>query len=105
MLGISALLGWFFWYRNRKNKQLLAKQRFFEVQKEKELYQAKIEFFTEIAHEVRTPLTLINGPLEVIQEMEIKEPLLIKNLQVIAKNTKRLLNLTAQLLDFRNRRL
>lgn len=100
LLGISALLGWFFWYRNRKNKQLLAKQRFFEVQKEKELYQAKIEFFTEIAHEVRTPLTLINGPLEVIQEMEIKEPLLIKNLQVIAKNTKRLLNLTAQLLDF-----
>lgn len=43
---------------------------------------------------------MINGPLEVIQEMEIKEPLLIKNLQVIAKNTKRLLNLTAQLLDF-----
>ncbi len=36
----------------------------FENQKEKEIYHAKIEFFTNIAHEIRSPLTLIKGPME-----------------------------------------
>lgn len=100
LLTVVCMLTWFFWYRERKNKQLLEKQRFFEVEKEKELNQSKIDFFTEIAHEIRTPLTLINGPLEVIEEMQIQDPKLIKNFQVISSNTKRLLNLTSQLLDF-----
>ena len=59
-----------------------------------------MEFFTEIAHEIRTPLTLINGPLEVIREMHFEDSKLNKNLNVIAQNTKRLLDLVAQLLDF-----
>lgn len=57
-------------------------------------------FFTEIAHEVRTPLTLINGPLETLQEMNIADPKIQKNLSVITQNTNRLLALTGQLLDF-----
>ena len=75
-------------------------QKLFEIQKEKELYESKVEFFTEIAHEIRTPLTLINGPLEVIREMHFEDVKLNKNLNVIAQNTKRLLDLVAQLLDF-----
>ena len=76
------------------------KQKLFEIEKEKELYESKVSFFTEIAHEVRTPLTLINGPLEAIEEMDIKDQKLNKNLKVIGQNTKRLLDLTGQLLDF-----
>ena len=38
----------------------------FEQEKEREIYYAKIDFFTNVAHEIRTPLTLINGPLENI---------------------------------------
>lgn len=90
----------FLWYKRRKEKQMEERQKIFEIEKEKELYESKVSFFTEIAHEVRTPLTLINGPLETIQEMEIDNPKLNKNLSVIGQNTKRLLDLAAQLLDF-----
>ena len=38
----------------------------FEQEKEREVYHAKIDFFTNVAHEIRTPLTLIKGPLENI---------------------------------------
>ncbi|WP_455672980.1 hybrid sensor histidine kinase/response regulator transcription factor [Phocaeicola sp.] len=98
--GVCLILCWFFWYKRRKERQMEEKQKLFEVEKEKELYESKVSFFTEIAHEVRTPLTLINGPLETIQEMDIKDQKLNKNLQVIGQNTKRLLDLTGQLLDF-----
>ena len=41
--------------KRRKEKQMEEKQKLFEVEKEKELYESKVSFFTEIAHEVRTP--------------------------------------------------
>ena len=97
---IALVLSWFFWYRRHKEAQMKENQKLFEIEKEKELYESKISFFTAIAHEIRTPLTLINGPLETINEMDIDEPKLNKNLSVIGQNTKRLLNLAGQLLDF-----
>lgn len=97
---VAAFSGWFYWYRKHKNRQFAEKQKLFEIEKEKELNQNKVEFFTEIAHEIRTPLTLINGPLEIIREMDLNNNKLTKNLNVIAQNTKRLLNLASQLLDF-----
>lgn len=101
LLFVFCLSYGFYWYKCRKDRQMAENQKLFEVEKEKELYIAKVDFFTEIAHEIRTPLTLINGPLDTILEMDIKEPKIIHNLQVIAQNTKRLLELTRQLLDFR----
>lgn len=100
IIAIVLMMGWSVWYRRRKNHQLAEKQSFFEMEKEKELYENKVTFFTEIAHEIRTPLTLINGPLEAIRELEVKDPKIEKNLKVISQNTKRLLNLVTQLLDF-----
>ena len=61
---ILIVVGTILWYKRRKEKQLEERQKLFEIEKEKELYESKVDFFTEIAHEVRTPLTLINGPLE-----------------------------------------
>lgn len=97
---VCAVLCWFLWYRRRKEREMKEKQKLFEMEKEKELYESKVSFFTEIAHEVRTPLTLINGPLEAIGEMGITDAKLNKNLKVIGQNTKRLLDLAGQLLDF-----
>ena len=98
--GCLCLLGGFLWYRRRKEQQWAARQKLFEIEKEKELYESKVAFFTEVAHEIRTPLTLINGPLEIIREMHFDHAALNRNLDAIARNTHRLLQLTTQLLDF-----
>lgn len=73
----------------------------FEKEKEKEVYLAKIEFFTHITHEIRTPLTLIKGPLENALSVAGPADKSYTDLQLIKKSTKRLLDLTNQLLDFR----
>jgi signal transduction histidine kinase/ligand-binding sensor domain-containing protein/DNA-binding response OmpR family regulator len=71
-------------------------------QKEKEVYNAKIEFFTMIAHEIRTPVSLIIGPLEKILTILTTLPEFIRNdLNIIDRNSQRLLQLVNQLLDFR----
>ncbi|MBR1804477.1 MAG: response regulator [Muribaculaceae bacterium] len=88
-------------YRKRTMLKSAEAQRLFEAEKEKELYQNKIDFFTSIAHEIRTPLTLINGPLENLQEMSIADPEIQRNLNTMSRNTNDLMNLINQLLDFR----
>lgn len=72
-----------------------------EIEKEREIYNAKIEFFTNITHEIRTPLTLIKLPVEKLLRHGVSDPALIENLVMIDKNTNRLIHLTDQLLDFR----
>lgn len=85
-------------YLENKNSNRL---RLFEHQKEKEIYQAKIEFFTNIAHEIQTPLTLILGPIERMIKKAEENPTIKKSLLLVEKNAKRLGELTTQLLDFR----
>lgn len=81
--------------KNRRKLEIMAHR------KEKETYQAKIDFFTNVAHEIRTPLTLIKGPMEKIIKKAEESPAIKKNLLIMEKNTDRLLELTEQLLDFR----
>lgn len=54
-----------------------------------------------MAHEIRTPLTLIKGPLENIILKKQVDTETREDLNVMKQNTERLLNLTNQLLDFR----
>jgi ligand-binding sensor domain-containing protein/signal transduction histidine kinase len=97
----SIIYGIIRWYHQRalqKQKRLL---ELLAHEKEKEVYQAKIEFFTHLAHEIRTPLTLIKGPMEKVIRKSEEVPLIQKNLRIMERNTDRLLDLTNQLLDFR----
>ena len=72
------------------------------VSKEKEVHEAKIKFFTMIAHEIRTPVSLIIGPLEKIMKSSIPMPAVLRDdLNIIDRNSQRLLFLVNQLLDFR----
>lgn len=89
------------WNNQKHERNNREKQKLFETEKEKEFYSAKVEFFTDIAHEIRTPLTLINGPLESLREMNIEDREIVKNLHIMEENTNHLLSLINQLLDFR----
>lgn len=84
--------------RKRDKARQLAKMI---SKKEKEIYNAKINFFTNITHEIRTPLTLIKMPIDKIISSGAYNSSNEKNLRTIQANTDRLLNLTNQLLDMR----
>ena len=90
----------FVWYRNREMRRLRERQEIFASNQEKEVYRQKLNFFTEIAHEIRTPLSLIDLPLEAMEEKGLDSPEAEHYLKVTRQNTSRLLELTSQLLDF-----
>ena len=69
--------------------------------KEKQLTEYKLVFFTNISHEFRTPLTLIQGALEKIQYGGKVPKEMAYSLKVMEKSTQRLLRLINQLLEFR----
>ncbi len=83
---------------SEKNKRTI---QGIEYEKEKEIYQAKIDFFTKVAHEIRTPLTLIKAPLEKVIKKAGQNAEIGQNLTIMERNTQRLIELTNQLLDFR----
>lgn len=60
----------------------------------------KLQFFTNITHEIRTPLTLILNPLDNIVKRE-KDPEIRRNIWTIQRNARHLLNVVNQILDFR----
>ncbi len=85
-----------------KNDEVLAQQeKILDYSKQAEqATQQKLDFFTNISHEFRTPLTLIQGPIE--EMLQTKDASAFKgDLLLIRKNTYRLLRLVNQLMDFR----
>lgn len=71
------------------------------IRKNKAIHQAKLQFFTEISHEFRTPLTLIIDPLEKLINEKVSGATLSEYLKLMHDNAKHLLHLINQLLDFR----
>lgn len=72
-----------------------------EAEQIKKINQAKLEFFTNISHEFRTPLTLILGPLQQILDNYQGSSSIYKKLQIIKSNGNFLLQLINRLMDFR----
>ncbi len=72
-----------------------------EKQTSIELHQAKLEFFTNISHEFRTPLTLIISPLDKLLNSNVSDVSLLRHLKLMHCNASRLLRLINQLMDFR----
>ncbi|HSF45080.1 MAG TPA: ATP-binding protein, partial [Chitinophagaceae bacterium] len=88
--------------RLRQEKLKIELQRVqFEKEKEHEINEAKINFFTNISHEFRTPLTLILSPCtELLSRNDLNSPDLQK-ISLVKSNAQKLLRLINQLLDFR----
>jgi ligand-binding sensor domain-containing protein/signal transduction histidine kinase/DNA-binding response OmpR family regulator len=85
-------------YVRKKNQIKLERLK---SKEEQEFYTRKIEFFTVMAHEIRTPLSLIIAPLEKLltsKKWDTEEKV---QLQIMDENAGRLMNLVNQLLDFR----
>ena len=66
----------------------------------KEVTAQKLQFFTNVSHEVRTPLTLILAPLDRLI-VSLRESPYASDLGLIQKNANRLLRVINQILDFR----
>jgi len=101
LLVMGMLFYLFYWLREkvrRKNAEMIRKVR---DEKERESYRSQIEFFTNVAHEIRTPLSLIIAPLEqVMERSEILPESTRSDLGTMRSNSERLLLLVNQLLDF-----
>lgn len=69
-------------------------------QKSEELVEIKTRFFTNISHELKTPLTLISSPVDDLLAKELDEP--VRNaLQLVKRSTDRLKKLVNEILDIR----
>lgn len=84
-------------FTNRRAKVKAAKLN------ERKLFESKMEFLTSIAHEIRTPLTLVQVPLEALirKFSTSKDTSVQENLDIIRRNSLKLTILINELLDFR----
>jgi signal transduction histidine kinase/DNA-binding response OmpR family regulator len=82
-------------YRNSLKIEKLEKNKI------KVLNKMKLEFFTNISHEFKTPLTLILGPLQNLLKMEIVDSKLKESLLIMDRNANYLFRLINQVMDFR----
>ncbi len=87
-----------------KSKRAIEEERARHLQEEA-LNDKKLQFFTNISHEFRTPLTLISSPLQDILQEEILPEKIQTKLRTINKNTIRLKRLVDELMDFRKLQL
>lgn len=104
---LAAALGWVIWIVVRGRVRLHYRKRLNEmrVQKERETFEAKMQFFVNLVHEIRTPLTLISLPLEQMAENvrsgKAKSEDNKKHIKSMRRNVNYLLGIVNQLLDFR----
>ncbi len=90
----------YFW----RNKQKLRNQielSNFKNEQEKEINEMKLIFFTDVAHEFKTPLSLIIGPLNDLIKGNLSKENKEFCYNIVSRNTNRMMKLVNQLLDFR----
>lgn len=97
LYAILLIVGFYFAFNIIRNFSSLRNR----IQIERQLTEYKLVFFTNISHEFRTPLTLIQGALEKIQRSPNVPKDIQHSLKTMDKSTKRMLRLINQLLEFR----
>ena len=101
LLGLFFLVGarkiMFYQIKARNNIRL----KEMEKQKTEEIHQAKLNFFTNIAHEFSNSLTLIYSPCEKLLKEKSSDLMTKKYVQIIKSNSERMQHLIQQLIEFR----
>lgn len=101
-LVVILLLMYLFYHFSTSWQKLKNKLRVEELErkKESELSVLKSQFFINISHEFKLPITLILSPIEEILTQKV-EPAIKKRLQIAKRNAENILNLTNQIVDVR----
>lgn len=86
--------------RLEKERLTLAEK---QMEDERQMSQRKLNFFNNISHELRTPITLIYAPVKFLRKnfRQMPQQEVESSLEYIDKNVDRLLTLTTQILKFR----
>ena len=89
-------------YRFKKHHNIRVEQQRAKLEQEQKLLlnEMKLKFFTNISHDLRTPLTLIISPLQMLLSETLDDGIR-KKLNTINKNAQQLLTSINSLLDFR----
>ncbi|MDE6115890.1 MAG: substrate-binding domain-containing protein [Duncaniella sp.] len=110
LVGVLFLVLRAFWQRQRHQKQLMEQNRLLEEQRDtqkalneqlKAATQSKLVFFTNVSHDLRTPLTLISEPVEQLVNADNLTPQQHVLMKIANKNVRILRRLINQILDFR----
>lgn len=110
LFGVGFLLLRAYWQRSRHQKELLAQNKLLEEEKDKQTRlneqleaatQSKLMFFTNVSHDLRTPLTLISEPVAQLTGADNLTPQQRTLIKIANKNVKILQRLINQILDFR----
>lgn len=110
LFGVGFLLLRAYWQRSRHQKELMAQNRLLEEEKDKQTQlneqlqaatQSKLIFFTNVSHDLRTPLTLIAEPVAQLADADNLTPQQKTLIKIANKNVKILQRLINQILDFR----
>lgn len=110
LFGVGFLLLRAYWQLSRHQKELMARNRLLEEEKNKQTQlneqlriatQSKLVFFTNVSHDLRTPLTLIAEPVAQLAEAGNLTPQQSTLIRIANKNIKILQRLINQILDFR----
>ena len=103
LYAVACLLTVFCLWRNtrRRHERTIAEQKAsIEQQQQIQMSEMKLRFFTNISHDLRTPLTLITSPLELLMKEKMSEEI-HDRLSLVYKNVNILLHQVNMLLDFR----
>ena len=100
LIYLLILLGLFLWYRKQRHRKEQDRLRLQEHIHAEEMADAKLKFFMNISHEVRTPMTLIVAPLLSLIKQD-NDPHRRSVYETIRRNAERILGLINQMMDLR----
>lgn len=110
LLGVVFMVLRFYWQHKRYQTVLVGQNRMLEEERDKqkelndklrEATHSKLMFFTNVSHDLRTPLTLISEPVAQLVEADNLTPRQHTLMRIADKNVRILRRLINQILDFR----